>query len=90
MLIDAVNAWAGKIEGPGKVMWSREDDVQHDLAEGRVGGVAVGFPVGRVEVEGRRFEFGPHNQAFGCLDYGRGIWPRRTVWTSVLPPDEAT
>ncbi|MFH2007238.1 MAG: DUF2804 domain-containing protein, partial [bacterium] len=36
--------------------------------------------VGEVTLDGRRFAFGPHNQAFGCLDFGRGIWPTDTVW----------
>jgi hypothetical protein len=33
---------------------------------------------GAVEVEGRRYRFGPG--AFACLDFGRGIWPWRTEW----------
>lgn len=35
---------------------------------------------GHVRFDGRDFEFAARNQAFGCLDYGRGIWPYRTVW----------
>jgi hypothetical protein len=35
---------------------------------------------GRVVLNGRTYTFGPENQAFGCLDYGRGIWPYRTTW----------
>lgn len=35
---------------------------------------------GHVVAGGQRYEFGRHNHAFGCLDYGRGLWPYRTVW----------
>jgi len=35
---------------------------------------------GAVAVGGERFSFGPENGAFGCLDYGRGVWPYRSVW----------
>ncbi len=35
---------------------------------------------GRVVVNGTPYVFGPENHAFGCLDYGRGIWPYRCVW----------
>jgi len=35
---------------------------------------------GRARFDGREFDFGPANQAYGCLDFGRGIWPYRTVW----------
>lgn len=35
---------------------------------------------GEVTVGGRRYLFGPENQAFACLDFGRGIWPHRTHW----------
>jgi len=35
---------------------------------------------GRVRLGRRTYDFGPGNQSFGCLDYGRGIWPSRTVW----------
>jgi len=35
---------------------------------------------GQVVVGGRKYEFGRHNRAFGCLDFGRGLWPYRTVW----------
>ncbi len=35
---------------------------------------------GTVVVNGRTYAFGPQNHAFGCLDYGRGIWPYRTTW----------
>ena len=35
---------------------------------------------GTVEVEGRRHEFHEGNHAFGCLDYGRGIWPYDVTW----------
>lgn len=35
---------------------------------------------GQVRFDGREFPFDSGNQAYGCLDYGRGIWPFRTVW----------
>jgi len=35
---------------------------------------------GAVVVDGRRHEIGPDNDGFGCLDYGRGIWPYHTTW----------
>ncbi len=35
---------------------------------------------GYVQVQDRSFDLGPENQAFGCLDFGRGIWPGNTVW----------
>lgn len=35
---------------------------------------------GHVTVDGRRHDIGPDNDGFGCLDFGRGIWPYRTVW----------
>ena len=35
---------------------------------------------GSVTVNSRTYTFGPENHAFGCLDYGRGIWPYRTTW----------
>ena len=35
---------------------------------------------GQVIVNGRTYAFGPKNHAFGCLDYGRGIWPYRRTW----------
>lgn len=35
---------------------------------------------GVVTVGDETFAFGPHNHAFGCLDYGRGVWPYRTRW----------
>jgi Protein of unknown function (DUF2804) len=35
---------------------------------------------GAVAVGGERLAFGPDNGAFGCLDYGRGVWPYRSVW----------
>lgn len=35
---------------------------------------------GSVRIGGRELAFGPDNQAYGCLDYGRGAWPYRTVW----------
>jgi hypothetical protein len=35
---------------------------------------------GTVTVDGRRYAFGPENHAFGCLDFGRGLWPYRCVW----------
>ncbi len=34
---------------------------------------------GYVMLGDQRFEFGPPN-SFGCLDYGRGVWPLHTVW----------
>ncbi len=27
-----------------------------------------------------QYRFGPDNHAFGCLDFGRGVWPYRTEW----------
>jgi hypothetical protein len=35
---------------------------------------------GRITVDGRHHEIGPDDDGFGCLDYGRGIWPYRTDW----------
>lgn len=35
---------------------------------------------GFAALDGKRYEFGAHNQSFGCLDYGRGIWPYEVVW----------
>lgn len=35
---------------------------------------------GWVEIDGRRFEFSERNHAYGCLDFGRGIWPYEIVW----------
>ncbi len=35
---------------------------------------------GRVIVDGRIFRFAADNGAYGCLDFGRGIWPYETVW----------
>jgi hypothetical protein len=35
---------------------------------------------GEVRALGRSFAFGAHNQAFAHLDFGRGVWPRRTIW----------
>lgn len=35
---------------------------------------------GHVTVDGRRHDFGPGNQSFGTLDYGRGIWPWQRTW----------
>jgi len=35
---------------------------------------------GHVTVDGRRHDIGPDNDGFGCLDYGRGVWPYRTTW----------
>src|SRR5579862_1096000 len=35
---------------------------------------------GQVVINGRTYPFGPENHAYGCLDYGRGIWPHRTTW----------
>jgi hypothetical protein len=35
---------------------------------------------GHMVVNGARYAFGPENGAFGCLDYGRGIWPYRCLW----------
>jgi hypothetical protein len=35
---------------------------------------------GEITLAGRRIHLGPENHAFGCLDYGRGIWPYRTQW----------
>jgi len=37
------------------------------------------FPAsGFVQLDDERLEFAP--PAFGCLDYGRGVWPEHTVW----------
>jgi hypothetical protein len=33
---------------------------------------------GFVQLDGERFGFTP--PSFGCLDYGRGVWPEYTVW----------
>lgn len=33
---------------------------------------------GFVQLDDERIEFSP--PAFGCLDYGRGVWPEHTVW----------
>ncbi len=35
---------------------------------------------GRVRIGGEEHAFGTHNGAFGCLDFGRGIWPWRSAW----------
>lgn len=35
---------------------------------------------GEACVGGRTLRFGPENGAFGCLDYGRGVWPWQTTW----------
>ncbi len=35
---------------------------------------------GAVSIGGRRWDFGPEQDAFGTLDHGRGIWPYRTRW----------
>ncbi|MBX7160862.1 MAG: DUF2804 domain-containing protein [Acidimicrobiia bacterium] len=35
---------------------------------------------GTVVCDGTAYEFGPHNSAFGCQDFGRGVWPYRTAW----------
>ncbi len=35
---------------------------------------------GQVRFDRRDFAFTSANRAFGCLDYGRGIWPFRTIW----------
>lgn len=35
---------------------------------------------GTAVLDGTTYRFGPENQAYGCLDYGRGIWPYDTVW----------
>jgi hypothetical protein len=31
-----------------------------------------------VQLGAERLEFGP--PSFGCLDYGRGVWPEHTIW----------
>jgi hypothetical protein len=36
--------------------------------------------VGRVLLDGVEHRFGADNDGYGCLDYGRGLWPYRTVW----------
>ncbi len=36
--------------------------------------------VGQIAVDGRTYQVGPDSNAFGCLDYGRGIWPRHSRW----------
>lgn len=35
---------------------------------------------GEVRAGGRRVELGGASPAFGCLDFGRGVWPYRTAW----------
>ncbi|MBW2258136.1 MAG: DUF2804 domain-containing protein [Deltaproteobacteria bacterium] len=35
---------------------------------------------GSVTTAGKEYRFGGDSPAFGCLDYGRGVWPYRTVW----------
>lgn len=35
---------------------------------------------GRLALGGRELRFDADNGAFGCLDFGRGIWPYRTTW----------
>ena len=35
---------------------------------------------GEITVAGQSFHLGTENEAFACLDYGRGIWPYRTQW----------
>jgi len=35
---------------------------------------------GFVTVDGVTRRIGPEQGAFGCLDFGRGVWPTRTVW----------
>lgn len=35
---------------------------------------------GWAEVDGRRYLFHEGNGAYGCLDFGRGIWPYDIVW----------
>ncbi len=35
---------------------------------------------GEVVVGAKRYAFGPENDAFACLDYGRGVWPYRCTW----------
>ena len=35
---------------------------------------------GTVRVDGVAQGMGPEEQAFGCLDFGRGVWPSHTVW----------
>jgi hypothetical protein len=35
---------------------------------------------GEIRVGDTRYRFGPDNQAFACLDFGRGRWPSRIEW----------
>jgi hypothetical protein len=35
---------------------------------------------GIVRVDGQAYDFGPDNQGFACLDFGRGRWPRQIHW----------
>lgn len=35
---------------------------------------------GRALLGDRAYLFSHENQSFGCLDYGRGVWPYRTIW----------
>jgi hypothetical protein len=35
---------------------------------------------GELRIGDRRFALGPDGDAFGCLDYGRGVWPWRSAW----------
>lgn len=35
---------------------------------------------GTVRLDGVAHAFGEANEGYGCLDYGRGLWPYRTTW----------
>jgi hypothetical protein len=35
---------------------------------------------GEVRIDSRAHRFGPDNQSFACLDFGRGRWPDRIAW----------
>jgi hypothetical protein len=35
---------------------------------------------GIVSCRGKRYRLGDEEPAFACLDFGRGVWPYRTVW----------
>lgn len=35
---------------------------------------------GHIEAFGETYEVDPERDGFGCLDYGRGVWPAQTTW----------
>jgi len=36
--------------------------------------------LGSAVLDGKTYRFDAGNHAYGCLDFGRGIWPYRTCW----------